>query len=58
AGRLERPLPQSTTNSYGYFLVCPEGTEERAKVAAFRAWVLSEAERDGHRPPAEAAVSA
>ncbi|NIR97568.1 MAG: hypothetical protein GWN54_12955 [Gammaproteobacteria bacterium] len=51
-------MPQSTTNSYGYFLVCPEGTEERAKVAAFRAWVLSEAERDGHRPPAEAAVSA
>lgn len=51
AGRLVRPLPQATTSNYAYFVVCPEETAGRPKVAAFREWTFAEAARDGHRPP-------
>src|SRR6185437_1118941 len=43
AGRLVRPFGQSLPGDYAYWLVCPEATAERPKVAAFRDWVLAEA---------------
>jgi LysR family glycine cleavage system transcriptional activator len=43
AGRLVRPLAASSPTDYSYWLVCPEATAERPKVAAFRAWLLAEA---------------
>ncbi len=46
AGRLVRPLPQQVVADSSYWFVCPEGAVARPRVAAFRAWVLEEAERE------------
>jgi LysR family glycine cleavage system transcriptional activator len=41
---LVRPFgPLSVKGPYGFFLVCPEGTGDRKKVAAFRDWARAEA---------------
>ncbi len=43
AGRLVKPFDISMPAEYAYYVVCPEATAERPKVAAFREWVLAEA---------------
>ncbi|HZS85791.1 MAG TPA: transcriptional regulator GcvA [Stellaceae bacterium] len=43
AGRLVRPFDQSLPSDFSYWLVCPESTADRPKIAAFRAWILAEA---------------
>ena len=45
AGRLIKPFDLSMPAEYAYYVVCPEATAERPKVAAFREWVLAEAAR-------------
>lgn len=42
-GRLIRALPVSVRNPRAYYLVHAKGAERRAKVAAFRNWLLDEA---------------
>jgi len=43
AGRLVRPFTLSISNDYAYYVVCPESTADRPKIAAFRDWLLDEA---------------
>lgn len=47
AGRLVRPFPPSIIDAthFCYFLVCPPASAERAKVRAFRDWLVAESER-------------
>lgn len=52
AGRLVRPFGQSLPGDYAYWLICPEATAERPKVAAFRDWVLAEAREAAETVPA------
>jgi LysR family glycine cleavage system transcriptional activator len=42
AGRLVRPLDISLPVEFAYYVVCPEATADRPKIAAFRDWVLAE----------------
>lgn len=44
AGRLVRPFAQSLPGEFAYHLVAPPHHFSRAKVAAFRDWLLAEAE--------------
>jgi LysR family glycine cleavage system transcriptional activator len=46
AGRLVRPFGVSvrTPVDFAYFVVCPEATADRPKIAAFREWLLVEAQ--------------
>jgi LysR family glycine cleavage system transcriptional activator len=50
AGRLVRPFDQSLPANYSYWLVCPEASAERPKIAAFRYWVLAEARMSQGQP--------
>ncbi len=43
AGRLVRPFAFSVPGDFAYFLVAPDRSFQRPKVAAFSAWVLTEA---------------
>jgi LysR family transcriptional regulator, glycine cleavage system transcriptional activator len=43
AGRLVKPFDISLPFELTYYLVCPEATADRPKIAAFRAWLLAEA---------------
>ncbi len=45
AGRLVRPFGDAygTRTAFAYYVVCPEASAVRAKVVAFREWVLAEA---------------
>ncbi len=43
AGRLVRPFELSVAMDFSYFFVCPKENAAKHKVAAFRAWLLSEA---------------
>ncbi len=45
ARRLVRPFAMSLAHDFSYYVVCPEATANRPKVAAFRNWVLEEARR-------------
>jgi LysR family glycine cleavage system transcriptional activator len=45
AGRLIRPLPHIATTAYRYYLVCRFDVAQQRKVAAFRDWLLAEAQR-------------
>jgi len=47
AGRLIRPFDLSLADplDFFYYVVCPEESANRPKVAAFRAWVIAEAQR-------------
>jgi LysR family glycine cleavage system transcriptional activator len=51
-GRLIRPFEVDMPSDYAYYVVSPEATAERPKVAAFRTWLLTEACTE---PEAEAA---
>ena len=42
-GRLVKPFELTIPLDYAYYVVCPENTAERPKVAAFRQWVMEEA---------------
>ncbi len=46
AGRLVRPFEPVLSVAYAYYIVCPKVTAQRAKVAAFRDWLLAEAAVD------------
>jgi DNA-binding transcriptional LysR family regulator len=43
AGRLVQPFAISMPHDLAYYLVCPEGSAERPRIAAVRAWLLAEA---------------
>jgi LysR family glycine cleavage system transcriptional activator len=43
AGRLVRPFPQEVKGRYQYYVVCPQTPADKPAVAAFRAWIHSEA---------------
>ena len=45
SGALVRPFELSLPTEYAYYLVCPETRADRAKVVAFRNWLLEEAAR-------------
>jgi len=47
AHRLVRPFRLSLPTEFAYYVVCPQATAHRPKIAAFRAWVVEEAHRDG-----------
>jgi LysR family glycine cleavage system transcriptional activator len=46
AGRLARPFAVTVPTPFAYYVVCPEPTAERPKVAALRRWLRAEAERE------------
>ncbi len=46
AGRLVKPFDLALPSSWAYFLVYPPAYRDRPKIAAFRAWLLAEAEID------------
>jgi LysR family transcriptional regulator, glycine cleavage system transcriptional activator len=43
AGRLVRPFAIGMPHDLAYYLVCPEASAERPRIAAVRAWLLAEA---------------
>jgi LysR family glycine cleavage system transcriptional activator len=43
AGRLVKPFDVSLSSEFAYYVVAPEMTAERPKIAAFRNWLLEEA---------------
>ncbi len=45
AGRLVRPFELNLPTEFAYYVVCPFDTAEQPKIAAFRQWLLAEAER-------------
>lgn len=51
AGRLVRPFEIARPHDLAYYLVCPEAVAEQPRIAAFRHWLLAEAERHGSLPP-------
>ena len=47
-GRLVKPFGDlAVRGPYAFFIVCPEATADRDKVAVFRDWAIAEAARDG-----------
>lgn len=46
-GHLVRPFFEALPSDLHYHLVCPAETADRSKIAAFRRWVLAEAETSG-----------
>jgi LysR family glycine cleavage system transcriptional activator len=48
-GRLVQLSDASWIEDFAYYLVCPENSHDRPKVAAFREWVSSEASRKATR---------
>lgn len=44
-GRLVRPFDIAVPNDYSYWLVYPPAKAERSDIAAFRAWLLAQAEQ-------------
>lgn len=55
AGRLVQPFALTLPTDFGYFLVAPETTAGRPKVAAFRDWIVEETRRDVASYAADAA---
>jgi LysR family transcriptional regulator, glycine cleavage system transcriptional activator len=45
AGRLVTPFAVAVPTPFAYYVVCPQATAGRPKVAAFRRWLRAEAER-------------
>jgi LysR family glycine cleavage system transcriptional activator len=48
-GRLVRPVDVSLAMANTYWIVCPKATASTPKIAAFRQWLLAEAEDDARR---------
>ena len=53
AGRLVRLFDYALPTDYGYYVVVPEGTAQRPKIAAFRNWLLEEARGPAADAPLE-----
>lgn len=49
AGRLACPFGPALAVPYAYWIVCPKATAAQPKIAAFRDWLLAEAEADTRR---------
>jgi LysR family transcriptional regulator, glycine cleavage system transcriptional activator len=49
SGRLVKLADATQIDDFAYYLVYPEAHRKRAKVAAFRAWILEAARRDDER---------
>lgn len=49
AGRLLRPFGPDLAVPYAYWIVCPKATADIPKIAAFRRWLVGEAEADALR---------
>ncbi len=47
-GRLVAPFPIALPTGARFRFLCPEGTETRPQVAAFKTWVLQEIEKTAH----------
>lgn len=45
AGLLVRPFDLALSGRYAYWIVCPKAQRDRPKIAAFREWLMSEAQR-------------
>ena len=50
AGRLVKPFDISLPFELTHYLVCPEATADRPRIAAFRAWLLAEAKAHEQAP--------
>lgn len=44
-GQLVQLLETTAIDDFAYYLVCPERTQKKPKIAAFRDWILGEAQR-------------
>jgi len=53
SGRLVQPFPLIHVTGRSHWLVYPEGRRNQPKIAAFRDWILAEAEAEKAREPAE-----
>jgi LysR family glycine cleavage system transcriptional activator len=51
-GRLVKLAAVVLLDDFAYYLVCPQASRERPKVAAFRTWILAAAARDASQPTA------
>jgi LysR family transcriptional regulator, glycine cleavage system transcriptional activator len=49
-GRLVQPFPLSLEAQFCYWIVCPESSAEKPKIAEFRAWLLDEAASESREP--------
>ncbi len=58
AGRLVQLAGAHRLEDFAYYLVCPEGSEARPKVAAFRDWIVGEANRPVPKPRGRRAKAA
>lgn len=47
-GRLVAPYPKALHTGARFRFLCPEGTETRPQVAAFKTWILQEIEKTAH----------
>ena len=47
-GRLVAPFPKALPTGARFRFLCPEGTETRPQVQAFRTWILREIEKTAH----------
>lgn len=47
-GRLVAPYPMALPTGARFRFLCPQGTETRPQVAAFRTWILEEIEKTAH----------
>lgn len=51
AGRLIRPFELSLVTDFAYYILCAKKRAEEPDLAAFRRWVISEAQRQGKNRP-------
>ena len=47
-GRLVAPFPMALPTGARFRFLCPEGTETRPQVSAFKTWILREIEKTAH----------
>lgn len=57
-GRLVQLSDLGWLEDFAYYLVCPEGSRDRPKVAAFREWIAAESGRKTARPRRKTPVKA
>jgi len=56
AGYLVRLFDIPCPSNVAYYLVCPQGHEDRPTISAFRRWILDEVASEGKRPEAARAT--
>ena len=57
-GRLVQLSDLGWLEDFAYYLVCPEGSRDRPKIAAFREWIAAESGRKAARPRRKTPVEA